>query len=73
VLRLTLLTSAVVSGTFVATLAFAPAVVNIGQRLGFGQSEIAREVSVPAAVRLNRECGPLAKIVAALQNSPCVP
>jgi hypothetical protein len=57
----------------VATLAFAPATINVGQLLGFGQSQIAREISAPAAVRENRECAPLAKIVAALQSSPCVP
>jgi hypothetical protein len=73
VLRLTLLTSAIASGTFVATLAFAPATINVGQLLGFGQPEIAREISAPAAVRENRECGPMAKIVAALQQRQCVP
>jgi hypothetical protein len=73
VLRLTLLTSAVASGTFVATLAFAPAAVNVGQLLSFGQSETARAISQPAVIQQMRECGPLAKIVAALQSRECVP
>jgi hypothetical protein len=72
VLRLTLLTSAVASGTFVATLAFAPSVINIGKLVGFGQTEISREVSAPVAAPKDRDCrSPLVKIVAALQGAAC--
>ena len=70
-LRLTLLTSAVASGTFVATLAFAPSVINVGKLVGFGQTEIVRQVAAPAAPR-GRICRtPLDKIIAALQHDPC--
>jgi hypothetical protein len=69
VLRLTLLTSAVASATFVATLSYAPAVIELGQRLGFGRAEIARETPPPQAAERIRECGPLAKIVAALRHT----
>jgi len=72
VLRLTLLTSAVASATFVGTLAFAPAVISVGQRLGLAQAELARETSPPVATKQIRECGPLAKIVAALRNTECL-
>jgi ABC-type nitrate/sulfonate/bicarbonate transport system permease component len=71
VLRLTLLTSAVASGTFVATLAFAPSVINVGKLVGFGQTEIVRQVAAPAAAP-GRICRtPLDKIIAALQHDPC--
>ena len=70
-LRLTLLTSAVASGTFVATIAFAPSVINLGNLAGFGQTEIVRQVAAPAAQQ-GRICRtPLDKIVAALQHDPC--
>ncbi len=66
VLRLTLLTSAVASGTFVATLIFAPSAINFGQR------EIARVSAPPAATPKERDCrSPLDKIIAALQYAPC--
>ena len=68
-LRLTLLTSAVASATFVATLAYAPAVIEIGQHLGFGRTELTREISPAPAATPIRQCGPLAKIVAALNRT----
>ena len=72
-LKLTLLTSAVASATFVGTLAFAPAMIDVGQRLGFGGAEITR-VSAPPQVTIDRECKTtLQKIVAALKRQDCSP
>lgn len=67
VLRTTLLVSAIASATFAATLAFAPAMMDAGQRLVFGQGEIMS--SAPVAAEPVRECAPLAKVVAALRQS----
>jgi len=56
-MRFTLLTSAIASAIFAATLAFAPAIAAVGERLSIGQSEIAR-VSAPAPkVVQDRHCG----------------
>ena len=73
-LKLTLLTSAVASATFVGTLAFAPAVIDVGKRLGFGGAEIER-ASVPRSqVTTDFECKTaLQKVVAALKSRDCAP
>ena len=72
-LKLTLLTSAVASATFVGTLAFAPALIDVGQRLGFGGAEIER-ASVPPQVTFDRECKTaFQRVVAALSNRDCSP
>ena len=71
-LKLTLLTSAVASATFIGTLAFAPAVIEVGERLGFVQSE-SPQVIAPAVV-VNLECKTVfKKVVAALKNTDCSP
>jgi hypothetical protein len=56
----------------VATLAFAPAVVNVGQMFSLGSST-ARAIPQPAIGPQERECAPLAKIVAVLQQRECLP
>jgi hypothetical protein len=66
VLRLTLLVSAIASATFAGTLAFAPAVMEIGQRVLTAQTESTISVSAPA--QPIRQCGPLAKIADALRR-----
>jgi hypothetical protein len=72
VLRLTLLTSAVASGTFFATLAYAPAVIDIGNLVWFGRTDISREVSASPAAPEQLDCrSPFARIVAALQQAKC--
>ena len=72
-LKLTLLTSAVASATFVGTLAFAPALIDVGQRLGFGGAEIER-ASVPPQVTIGRECKTaFQRVVAALKSRDCSP
>ena len=72
-LRLTLLTSAVASATFVGTLAFAPAVVELGERLGLGQVESLRVSAAPPVV-VEPQCKTaLQKIVAALKSTDCLP
>ena len=65
VLRLTLLVSAIASATFAATLAFAPAVMELGQRVLTVQT--ATSTTVSAAAEPIRQCGPLAKIVDTLR------
>lgn len=65
-LRLTLLISAIASATFAGTLAFAPAVAKLGQRVLVGEAATAATVS--AVADPIRQCGPLAKIVDALRN-----
>ena len=65
-LRLTLLVSAIASATFAATLAFAPAVMELGERVLAARTESSTTVS--ASVETIRRCGPLAKIVDALRN-----
>jgi hypothetical protein len=67
VLRLTLLVSAIASATFAATLAFAPAVIEAGQRFVLGQADT--PAASPIAVEPVQDCAPLAKIVAALRHS----
>jgi len=63
----------VASATFVGTLAFAPAVIELGQRLGFGGAEVAR-VSAPPKAVVERECKTaLQKVVAALGSKDCSP
>ena len=69
-LRLTLLVSGISSATFAATFAFAPAVMDAGQRLFSAQTQIAREAPAVLPQEI-RECGPLAKIVAALERREC--
>lgn len=72
-LKLTLLTSLIASATFVGTLAFAPAVIDVGQRLGFGRAEVARVSATPPAT-IGRECKTaLQKVVAALGSKDCSP
>jgi hypothetical protein len=65
-LRLTLLVSAIASATFAGTLAFAPAVMEMGQQVLAGEVESTTTISVVADPI--RQCGPLAKIVDALRN-----
>ncbi len=73
-LKFTLLISAVASATFVGTLAFAPAVIDFGERLGFGRAEITRASAPPLQVTVDRECRTaLQKIVAALEDRDCSP
>lgn len=67
VLRLTLLVGAIASATFAATLAFAPAVTDLGQRVLTVRTEGTTIIS--AAAPPNRECGPFAKIVDALRRA----
>jgi len=72
VLRLTLLTSAIASGTFAATLAFAPGVINVGNLVGFGEATISRAGSAPLATPKGRDCRTaLDKVIAALQHAEC--
>jgi hypothetical protein len=66
VLRLTLLVSAIASATFAGTLAFAPAVMELGQRVLAARTQSTTAVSVSA--QPIRQCGPFAKIVDALRN-----
>ena len=73
-LKLTLLTSAVASATFIGTLAFAPAVISVGERLGFGGAEIDRVSAPPPVAVIDRECKTaLQKVVAALKSRDCSP
>ena len=65
-LRLTLLISAIASATFAGTLAFAPAVVELGQRVLAAEAESTTAVSAVADPL--RQCGALAKIVDTLRN-----
>jgi hypothetical protein len=71
-MRLTLLTSAIAAVTFVATLAFAPAIADVGERLGSGQSEVER-LSVPQEqVFTAKECRTsLQVVVVALGHKDC--
>ena len=72
-LKLTLLTSAVASATFVGTIAFAPAIIQVGERLGFGGAEVVRETT-PQQIVVERECKTaLQKVVAALSSKGCSP
>jgi hypothetical protein len=74
VLKLTLLTSAVASATFVGTLAFAPAIIDVGQRLGFGGAEIERVSAPRTQVTIDAECKTaLQRVVAALKSRDCSP
>jgi hypothetical protein len=74
VLKFTLLTSALASATFVGTLAIAPAVVDVGERFGFGRAEITRASAPLSQVTIDRECKTaLQKIVAALKDRDCSP
>jgi hypothetical protein len=66
-LRLTLLVSAIASATFAATLAFAPAVLDLGQRVLAAQTQSASLVSAEAEPL--RQCGAFAKIIDALSHS----
>ena len=66
VLRLTLLVSAIASATFAGTLAFAPAVMELGERVLAARTEISTTVSAGGAP--SRQCGPFAKIVDALRD-----
>ena len=65
-LRLTLLVSAIASATFAGTLAFAPAVMQLGQRVLAGEVESATTIS--AVADPIRQCGPLAKIIDTLSD-----
>jgi hypothetical protein len=65
-LRLTLLVSAIASATFASTLAFAPAVIELGQRVLAARTE--STTSLSAAAQPIRQCGPFAKIVDALRD-----
>ena len=65
-LRLTLLVSAIASATFAGTLAFAPAVMELGARALAARTESPTTVSV--ATRPIQQCGPFAKIVDALRD-----
>jgi len=71
-MRLTLLTSAIAAVTFAATLAFAPAIADVSQRLGSGQSEVER-LSVPQKqVFTAKECRTsLQVVVVALGHKDC--
>ncbi len=71
VLRLTLLVSAIASATFAATLAFAPAVIEIGERTLAARMETAKTVS--AATQPLAQCGPFAKIVDVLGDGKACP
>jgi hypothetical protein len=66
VLRLTLLVSAIASATFAGTLAFAPAVMELGERVRAARTESTTTVSASAAPI--RQCGPFAKIADALSG-----
>lgn len=65
-LRLTLLVSAIASATFAGTLAFSPAVMELGQRVLAARTESTTAVSTSAQPM--RQCGPLAKIADALRR-----
>jgi hypothetical protein len=65
-LRLTLLVSAIASGTFAATLAFAPAVLDLGQRVLAQETPSTSVISAEAEPL--RQCGAFAKIVDALRH-----
>jgi hypothetical protein len=73
VLRLTLLTSAVASATFVATIAYAPVVVSLGERLAFGQAAESTRKAPPVVVaEQTRDCRSIVgRIVAGLRSDPC--
>jgi hypothetical protein len=66
VLRLTLLVSAIASATFAATLAFAPGVLDLGERVLAAQTRGTSVVSVQA--EQIRQCGAFAKIIDALSH-----
>jgi hypothetical protein len=71
-MRLTLLTSAIATMTFVATLAFAPAIAAVGERLGYGQAEVTRASAPVVKVVADRECrSTLHVVVAALGHKEC--
>ena len=70
-LRFTLLTSAVASATFAATLVFAPDILDAVPRISLGQVETVRE-SAPVVVEQTFNCNsPLGKIVVALRQGDC--
>jgi len=71
-MRLTLLTSAIATVTFLATLAFAPAIADVGERLGVGQSEVARLSVPPVQVVEDGGCrSSLQIVVVALGHKEC--
>jgi hypothetical protein len=65
-LRLTLLVSAIASGTFAATLAFAPAMLDLGQRVLAVETQSTKVVSADAEPL--RQCGAFVKIIDALRH-----
>jgi len=71
-MRLTLLTSAIAAVTFAATLAFAPAIADVSQRLGSGQSEVERLSAPQEQVFTPKECRTsLQVVVVALGHKDC--
>ena len=70
--RLTLLTSAIAALTFVTTLALAPAIADVSERLGSGKSEVARLSTPVEQVFVSRECRTsLQVVVVALGHKDC--
>ena len=72
-MRFTLLTSAIAMMTFAVTFAFAPAIADASERLGFGKSEATRlSEPRPVPVSESRECrSSLQMIVIALSHKDC--
>jgi len=64
---------AIVAVTFSATLAFAPAIAGVGQRLSFSQFLTAPATAPVEIAKVERDCfTPVAKIADALGNKDCV-
>jgi hypothetical protein len=71
-MRLTLLISAIASVSFAATLAFAPAIAQAGERLAFGKAELTRVSVRQEQIVEGPECrSPLQVILIALSNKDC--
>ena len=71
-MRLTLLTSAIAAVTFVTTLAFAPAIADVSERLGSGKTEVERLSAPQEQVFAARECRTsLQVVVVALGHKDC--
>ena len=70
--RLTLLTSAIAAMTFVATLAFAPAIASVSEQLSYGKAEVERLSTPQAQVFVADNCrSSLQVVVVALGHKDC--
>ncbi len=67
-MRLTIPTIAIMTASFAATLAFAPAIASVAEQFVRDQSQTVK-ISLPAKQEL--KCAPLAKILAALRGTEC--